>query len=143
MQRKATANWQGGLRDGRGTVSTGSTVLSNAQYGFKTRFENGAGTNPEELVAAAHAGCFAMALSAQLENSGVTPQNIDVTCTVTFEKREGGWEITESHLDVNARIPDADRAKFEQAAANAKSNCPISKLLKTNITMTANLVAQA
>ena len=143
VQRKATANWQGGLRDGRGTISTGSAVLSQAQYGFSTRFEQGPGTNPEELVAAAHAGCFAMALSAQLENAGIKPQNVEVTCTVTFEKREGGWEVTESHLDVTARIPGADRAKFEQAANSAKSGCPISKLLKTNITMTANLAAQA
>ncbi len=143
MQRKASANWQGGLKGGKGTVSTGSGVLSRTQYSFGTRFESGEGTNPEELIAAAHASCFAMALSAQLESAGMTAQNLDVTCTITLDKRDTGWEVTESHLELTARIPDADREKFESAAASAKSGCPISRLLNTKITLNASLAAQA
>src|ERR1700746_4056746 len=105
MKRKASAVWQGGLKDGKGSISTDSGVLSKTQYSFGTRFENGAGTNPEELIAAAHAGCFSMALSGQLGGAGMTAESIETTATVTFEKLDAGWTITESHLDVKAKIP--------------------------------------
>lgn len=129
--------------DGKGTVSTASGVLSNTQYSFKTRFESGAGTNPEELIAAAHAGCFSMALSKQLEDAGMKAQSIDTTATVDFDKTAGGFAIVEIHLDLTAKIPGGDKAKFEQAAANAKAGCPISKLFQnnTNITLDAKLVS--
>ena len=140
MIRKGSAVWNGSLKEGKGTVSTESKVLSNAQYSFSTRFENGIGTNPEELVAAAHAGCFSMALSAQLGNAGITPESIETTAAVTFEKLEAGFTITKVHLDVTAKIPGADAAAFETAAQNAKAGCPISRLLKAEITMTAKLV---
>jgi osmotically inducible protein OsmC len=139
MDRKATATWKGGLKDGKGAISTASGVLNDTQYSFGTRFENGAGTNPEELIAAAHASCFAMALSAQLGESGITPETIQTTATVSLEKRAAGWEVTASHLDVHARIPGGDRAAFERAAANAKAGCPISRLLNAKITMDAKL----
>jgi osmotically inducible protein OsmC len=139
MKRKASAVWQGGLKDGKGTISTESGVLSKTQYSFGTRFENGAGTNPEELVAAAHAGCFSMALSGQLGAAGMTAESIDTTATVTFDKLDAGWTITEVHLDVKAKIPGADRAKFETAANNAKTGCPISRVLNAKITMDAKL----
>jgi osmotically inducible protein OsmC len=141
MERKASAVWQGSLRDGKGTVSTASGVLSNTQYSFRTRFEDGVGTNPEELVAAAHAGCFSMALSAQLGNAGLTPESIQTTATLTFEKVADGFAVTRIHLDTVARIPGADQAAFDTAANNAKAGCPISKLLNTNITMDARLEA--
>jgi osmotically inducible protein OsmC len=140
MQRTGTAHWSGGLKDGKGTVSTQSGVLKQTQYSFSTRFENGAGTNPEELIAAAHAGCFSMALSAQLENAGMTAESIDTTTTVTLEKVEGGFGITKVHLDVKAKIPGADKAKFDEAAQNAKKGCPVSKVLNADITMDAQLV---
>jgi lipoyl-dependent peroxiredoxin len=140
MQRKASAVWQGGLKDGKGTISTDSGVLSNTQYSFSTRFENGIGTNPEELIAAAHAGCFSMALSAQLGEAGIKPESIETTATVTLEKGEGGFAVTESHLEVKARLPGGDQAAFEKAANNAKAGCPISKLLNAKITMNATLV---
>jgi osmotically inducible protein OsmC len=139
MDRKATAIWKGGLKAGKGAISTASGVLKDTQYSFGTRFENGVGTNPEELIAAAHAGCFAMALSAQLGESGITPESIQATATVSLEKTASGWEVTKSHLDVRARIPGGDRAAFESAAANAKAGCPISRLLKAKITMDATL----
>lgn len=139
MKRKASAHWTGGLKDGKGTVSTDSGVLKETQYSFGTRFENGAGTNPEELIAAAHAGCFAMALSAQLGEAGMRAESIDVTSTVTLEKLPDGFAVTSSHLDLHARIPGADRAKFDTAANNAKAGCPISKLLNAKITMDAQL----
>jgi osmotically inducible protein OsmC len=139
MKRKASAAWQGGLKDGKGTISTGSGVLSETQYSFSTRFEDGIGTNPEELIAAAHAGCFSMALSGQLAGVGLTAENIATTATVTLEKTDAGFTVTEVHLDVTARIPGADPAKFEEAANNAKAGCPISRLLKANITMEAKL----
>ena len=139
MQRKASAHWSGGLKDGKGTVSTDSGVLKDTQYSFSTRFESGAGTNPEELIAAAHAGCFAMALSAQLGEAGMRAESIDVTSTVTLDKVEGGFAVTSSHLDLRARIPGADRAKFDTSANNAKAGCPISKLLNAKITMDAQL----
>jgi len=139
MQRKASAVWQGGLKDGKGKISTDSGLLKDAQYGFTTRFENGAGTNPEELIAAAHAGCFSMALSAQLGNAGMTAESIATTATVTMEKLEAGWTVTTVHLDVKAKIPGADKAKFETATQNAKNGCPISRLLNAKITMSAAL----
>jgi osmotically inducible protein OsmC len=139
MKRNASAEWRGDLKSGKGTISTDSGVLTSTQYSFSTRFENGAGTNPEELVAAAHAGCFSMALSAQLGERGITPESINTTATVTLEKKEGGFAVTASHLEVRARIPGADRAKFDEAANAAKSGCPISKLLNATITMNASL----
>lgn len=141
MIRKGSAEWRGSLKEGKGTVSTESGVLSNANYSFSTRFENARGTNPEELVGAAHAGCFSMALSAQLGNAGMTPESIATTASVSLEKGDSGFSITAVHLDVTARIPGADPAKFEQAANAAKAGCPVSKLLKANITMTAKLEA--
>jgi osmotically inducible protein OsmC len=139
MKRSASAEWRGGLKDGKGTISTDSGVLAATQYSFSTRFEQGKGTNPEELIAAAHAGCFSMALSAQLGEAGITPESIQTTATVTLEKTSDGFTVTESHLEVKAKIPGADRAKFDTAANNAKAGCPISKLLKANITMNTAL----
>ena len=141
MQRKGSAHWSGGLKDGKGTVSNPSGVLNNTQYSFSTRFENGIGTNPEELIAAAHASCFTMALSAQLGNAGMTPESIDTTATITLEKTDAGFTITSSHLDVAAKIPGADKAKFDEAAKAAETGCPISRVLNTKITMDAKLVA--
>jgi osmotically inducible protein OsmC len=141
MKRKASAVWQGGLKDGRGTISTTSGVLSETQYSFSTRFEDGIGTNPEELIAAAHAGCFSMALSGQLGNAGLTAESINTTATVTLEKTDAGFTITTVHLDVKARVPNADQQAFETAANNAKAGCPISRLLKAEITMSAQLEA--
>jgi lipoyl-dependent peroxiredoxin len=140
MQRTASAHWQGGLKDGRGTVSTASGVLSNTQYSFSTRFENGTGTNPEELIAAAHAGCFSMALSLQLEQVGLKADAIDTKCSVNFEKTDAGFTITRSHLELRAKVPNADDAKFQKAAADAKAGCPISRVLNTEITLDAKLV---
>lgn len=141
MQRTGTAHWSGGLKDGRGTVSTQSGVLHQTQYSFSTRFENGTGTNPEELIAAAHAGCFSMALSGQLGNSGMTAESIDTKATLTMEKTDAGFTITAVHLDVTAKIPGADAAKFDAAAQAAKAGCPVSRVLKANITMDAKLAA--
>jgi lipoyl-dependent peroxiredoxin len=139
MLRKASAEWNGGLKDGKGTVSTESGVLSNSPYSFSTRFENAKGTNPEELVAAAHAGCFSMALSAELGKAGITPESIRTTAAVTLEKVGDGFSVTSSQLEVNARIPGGDRAAFQKAADAAKAGCPISKLLNAKITMNAKL----
>jgi len=139
MQRTATAQWKGGLKDGKGTISTASGVLSNSQFSFSTRFESGKGTNPEELIAAAHAGCFSMALSAELGKASITPQSIETKCTVTFEKTDSGFTVTESHLDVTAKIPGGNKAAFDKATSDAKVGCPISRLLNTKVTMTANL----
>jgi osmotically inducible protein OsmC len=139
MDRHASAVWEGGLKDGKGRISSDSGVLSEAKYSFSTRFENGIGTNPEELIAAAHAGCFSMALSGQLAEQGMTAERIETQATVTIEKVEGGFGVTKSHLDVVVRIPGGDQSKFEQAANNAKAGCPISKLLKAEITMNARL----
>jgi osmotically inducible protein OsmC len=141
MQRTATAHWSGGLKDGKGSVSTQSGVLNQTQYSFSTRFENGVGTNPEELIAAAHAGCFSMALSAQLGNAGMTAESIDTKATITLDKIDAGFTITSSHLDVEVKIPGADQAKFDEAAQNAEKGCPISRVLNTNITMDAKLVS--
>jgi osmotically inducible protein OsmC len=139
MKRKGSAVWQGGLRDGKGSISTESGVLSKTQYSFSTRFEDGAGTNPEELIAAAHAGCFSMALSKQLEDAGMKAESINTTAAVTLEKTDAGFTITKVHLDVTARVPGSDAAAFETAANNAKAGCPVSRLLKADITMDARL----
>ena len=139
MERKASAVWQGNLKGGKGTISTASGVLSNAQYSFGTRFEEGIGTNPEELIAAAHASCFSMALSAQLGEAGLTADRIATTATVTLEKNAAGWEVSTSHLDVRAKVPNATEDRFETAANNAKAGCPISRLLNAKITMQASL----
>ncbi len=141
MKRKASAVWKGGLKDGKGTISTDSGVLSDTQYSFSTRFEQGVGTNPEELIAAAHAGCFAMALSAQLGDAGLTAERIRTTASVTLDKTEAGFTITAVHLDVTAKIPGADQQAFETAANNAKTGCPVSKVLNAQITMDAKLEA--
>src|SRR5436309_2713822 len=139
MQRNASAHWSGGLKDGKGTLSSPSGVLQNTPYSFRTRFESQPGTNPEELIAAAHAGCFTMALSAQLGSAGLTADSIDSSATVTLEKVEAGFSVTAIHLQVKARIPGADREKFALAAKNAKEGCPISRLLNAKITMEAQL----
>ena len=141
MQRTANAHWSGGLKDGKGTVSTQSGVLNQTQYSFSTRFENGVGTNPEELIAAAHAGCFSMALSAQLGNAGMTADDIDTKATLTLDKTDAGFTITSVHLEVTAKIPGADQAKFDEAAQNAEKGCPVSRVLNANITMEAKLVS--
>jgi lipoyl-dependent peroxiredoxin len=139
MKRKASAVWHGDLKQGKGAISTESGVLSQTQYSFSTRFENGVGTNPEELIAAAHAGCFSMALSAELGKGGITPESIRTAALLTMDRLETGWTVTEIHLEVSAKIPGADRAAFEQAANAAKAGCPISRLLKAKITMKAQL----
>jgi len=140
MKRSGHAVWRGGLKDGKGMVSTDSGVLSGTPYNFGMRFENEKGTNPEELIAAAHAACFSMALSLFLGEAGMTAESIDTRATVTLEQVGGGFAVTSSHLDTTVKIPGADRAKFEQAAEGAKSGCPISKLLNAKITMDARLV---
>src|SRR5512142_2078321 len=139
MKRKASAVWNGSLKEGSGKISSDSGALKETAYSFGTRFEEGKGTNPEELIAAAHAGCFSMALSGQLGAAGMTADSIRTSATVTMEKLEAGWTVTAVHLDVTAKVPNADRAKFETAAANAKTGCPISRLLKADITMDARL----
>jgi osmotically inducible protein OsmC len=141
MQRTGSAHWSGGLKDGKGAISTPSGVLKDTQYSFSTRFENGIGTNPEELIAAAHAGCFTMALSAQLGNAGMTAESIDTTATVTLDKTDAGFSITTSHLDVTVKIPGGDQAKFEAAAKAAEDGCPVSRVLKAKITMDAKLIS--
>src|SRR3972149_6534695 len=140
MQRSASARWIGGLKDGRGTVSTPSGVLANTAYSFTTRFENAKGTNPEELVAAAHAGSFSMALSGELGKLGFTPDSIETKATLNFDKTDAGWTITTIHIDVAAKGPKAERVAFEKAAEAAKKGCPISRLLNATITMSARLV---
>jgi osmotically inducible protein OsmC len=136
MKRTATANWKGTGKEGKGVVSTASTILSNAQYSFNSRFAEGVGTNPEELVAAAHSGCFAMKLSFVLNEAGFTPDDLTVTCSINFEN----GVIIESHLDLKAKVPGISKEKFDVCAADAKANCPISKLLNTKITLDAVLV---
>src|SRR4029450_13974492 len=141
MKRKATAAWQGGLKDGKGTISTDSGVLDQTQYSFSTRFEDGNGTNPEELIAAPNAGCFTMALSGQLGNAGLTADRINTTAAVTLEKTDAGFTITKIHLDVAAKVPSATDEHFQTDAGNAKAGCPVSRLFKAEITMTATLEA--
>lgn len=142
MKRKASAVWRGDLKAGRGTISTESTLLKEAQYGFGTRFENGPGTNPEELIAAAHAGCFSMALSAGLGKAGFTPTEIATTATVTLDNHpQTSWTVTKIHLETTAKIPGIDAANFATIAAGAKAGCPISRLLAAaEITLDARLV---
>ncbi len=141
MIKKAWAVWQGSIKEGGGTISTETGVLKEAPYGFKARFENGKGTNPEELIGAAHAGCFSMALSGMLGEAGLTPEKIEAHAEVTLEKVGASYEITASHLIVSARIPGAVDAQFQEIANKAKTGCPVSKLLKTKITMIATLDA--
>jgi osmotically inducible protein OsmC len=139
MERTASAVWNGSLKDGKGTISTASGVLSNTPYSFRTRFEGAPGTNPEELIGAAHAGCFTMALSAQLGTMNFTPDSLRTTATVTLEKLDAGWTISKVHLDVTARIPGITAEAFKSAAESAEKNCPVSRLFKAEITMTASL----
>src|SRR6266568_3120860 len=141
MERRASAVWRGGLKDGKGEFSVPSGVLSDLPYSFKTRFEDAPGTNPEELIAAAHAACFSMALSAQLGGASLTPESINTTANLKMEKLESGWAITAIHLDVSARVPKADDAAFQKAANDAKAGCPVSKVLNAKITMSAKLVS--
>ena len=141
MKRSASAVWKGGLQDGKGTVSSGSGTLSNTPYNFRMRFENEKGTNPEELVAAAHAACFSMALSLFLGEAGMTAESIETKATVSLDKVDGGFSVTSSHLDTTVRIPNANRTAFDKAVETAKNGCPISKLLNAKITMEARLVS--
>jgi lipoyl-dependent peroxiredoxin len=141
MKRTATAQWNGGLKDGKGTFSTGSGAIKDLGYSFTTRFEGAPGSNPEELVAAAHAACFSMALSVQLGSAGITPKTVQTTCTVTFDKVEAGWTVLESHLQTEVEAPGADEGKFNTATENAKKGCPISRLLNTKVTLEAKLKA--
>jgi osmotically inducible protein OsmC len=141
MKRKASAVWHGNLPSGRGTISTESTLLKDAQYSFGTRFENGPGTNPEELIAAAHAGCFSMALSFALQQAGFTAETIETTATVNLENLpQTSWTVTTIHLQTTAKVPGVSADKFAELAAGAKANCPISRLLKAAITLDAKLV---
>ena len=139
MKRKAKAQWKGDLQKGKGTISTDSGVLSGTPYSFSTRFEDGKGTNPEELIAAAHAGCYSMALSMILGKAGFTPETIDTSAAVSLEKGDGGFAITAVHLVVSASVPGADAAAFADAANAAKEGCPVSKVLKAKITLDATL----
>jgi osmotically inducible protein OsmC len=141
MQRKASAVWQGGLKDGKGSLSSDSGVLKETPYSFHTRFESTPGTNPEELLAAAHAGCFTMALSAQLGAAGLTADRLETTATVSLEKVGDGFSITKSHLDLVAKVPGADQAKFDAAVKAAETGCPVSKLFKAEISVNAKLEA--
>ena len=139
MQRKASAVWKGGLKEGKGTISAPGGVLANTPYSFTTRFENAPGTNPEELIAAAHAACFSMALSAQLGTANLTPESITTNVTLSLDKLDSGWTITASHLDVVGRVPGADAATFQKYAEAAEKGCPVSKVLNAKISMTAKL----
>jgi osmotically inducible protein OsmC len=139
MQRTASAHWSGGLKDGKGTISSQSGVLSGTQYSFGSRFESGIGTNPEELIAAAHAGCFTMALSSELGKLGMTAESLDTKATLTLDFIEGKPTITASHLELSARIPGADRNKFQEAVHDAEVGCPVSRVLNAKISVTASL----
>ena len=139
MKKTASAHWQGGIKDGKGSISTQSGALKSAPYGFNTRFEDQPGTNPEELLGAAHAGCFSMALSKELGEAGMTAESIDTQAEVTLDKADGGFSITAVHLTLKARIPGADRAAFEKAVETAKNGCPVSKVLNAEITLEAVL----
>ncbi|QHT68191.1 OsmC family protein [Rhodocytophaga rosea] len=141
MKRTASAVWQGNLKEGKGNLTTPSGVLNKTAYSFHTRFEDGNGTNPEELIAAAHAGCFSMALSAMLGGEGFTPTQLNTTANLTLENKDGGWSITAIHLDLRGQVPGIDQAKFEEIAAKAKAGCPVSRVLKADITMSARLEA--
>lgn len=139
MKRIASAHWQGSFKQGQGTISTETNVLKDTPYSFTSRFESGKGTNPEELIAAAHAGCFTMALSAFLEKEGFTATSLDTTATTTIEQVNGAWTVTMIYLELKAQIKDIDKAKFEAIALSAKENCPISRLLNAKITLDWNL----
>ena len=139
MNRKASAIWKGSLKDGNGTMSTESGVLDQTQYSFGTRFDNGIGTNPDELIAASLGGCFSMALSNELGLSGLHAEQIDTTAVATLEELKAGWTLTRIQLDVRARVPKATQHEFIDAALTAKTQCPIARLLNTNICMTATL----
>jgi len=141
IKRKGNAVWSGGLKDGKGAVSTQSGVLKDTQYGFNTRFEDGPGTNPEELLAAAHAGCFTMALSGQLGQAGMTAQQLETSATVSLDKVGDSFAITAVHLELVATIPGASEEAFQEAARKAKEGCPVSKLFNAEITLDAKLVA--
>ncbi len=140
IKRKGSASWSGGLKDGKGSISTESGALANHPYGFAMRFEGVKGTNPEELIGAAHAGCFTMALSNILGQANLTATKMDTTATVTLEQKDGGFSITAIHLDLKAQIPGTDQAAFAELAKKAKENCPVSKLFKADITLDAKLV---
>lgn len=140
MKRSASAVWKGGLQDGAGTVSVESGIFSSVPYNFKKRFEDEKGTNPEELIAAAHAACFSMALSGQLANNGLKAESIETKATVSLDKGDGGFSITSSHLDTTVKIPNADKAAFQKAVEGAKAGCPVSRLLNAKITMDAKLI---
>jgi len=139
MKRTASAEWHGDLKSGKGAISTESGFLTKTQYSFSTRFESGKGTNPEELLAAAHAGCFTMAVSAQLATAGLTAETLATSCAITLEKLADGFTITESHLELTAKVPGATQEQFDTAVNNAKTGCPVSKLYKANITLNAKL----
>jgi osmotically inducible protein OsmC len=139
MKRSAQAKWQGDLKSGSGTISTASGVLAGTPYSFSSRFEQGTGTNPEELLAAAHAGCFTMALSLQLAQAGLKAESLETSCTIELDKKDGAFAITESHLQLRAKVPGATREAFDQAVNAAKVGCPVSKLYNTNITLDAQL----
>ena len=141
MKRKASAEWRGDLKTGKGLVSTDSGALRSAPYSFTTRFEEEKGTNPEELIAAAHAGCFTMALSAELGKAGIVPESLRTTATITMDKLDAGWTVTESHLEVVGKVPGGSAEAFQKAAQAAETGCPISRLLKAKITMDAKLEA--
>jgi lipoyl-dependent peroxiredoxin len=140
MKRTAEAKWQGDLKTGTGQISTASGTLASTPYSFHSRFEQGKGTNPEELLAAAHAGCFTMALSNQLAQAGLKAESLETICTITLDKTDGGFGITESHLELKAKVPGASKEAFDKATQDAKAGCPVSKLYKTNITLNATLL---
>ena len=139
MKRTASALWQGDLKTGKGSLTSASGVLKSTPYSFATRFGDTLGTNPEELIAAAHAGCFTMALSAQLAGAGITAERLETTATLSLEKLDAGWTITAVHLELKAKIPGVAKEAFDKAAAEAKANCPVSRVLNAKITMTATL----
>lgn len=139
MKRSASAVWTGDLKQGKGSLTTPSGVLKETSYSFHTRFEDGAGTNPEELIAAAHAGCFTMATSAALGKAGITPEKLSTEASLTLEQVDGNWTITAIHLTLTAKVPGVDDAKFQEIAAGAKANCPVSRVLNAKITLDAKL----
>lgn len=139
MKRTASAIWQGSLKEGQGSLTSQSGVLKETPYSFRSRFGDGVETNPEELIAAAHAGCFTMALSLFLGNAGVTPEKLSTKATLSLDQVDGGWSITAIHLDLTGKVPGMDKAKFEEAANGAKANCPVSKVLNAKITLSATL----
>ena len=140
MKRTASAVWLGNLKEGKGSLSTAGGALHDMPYGYRSRFENGAGTNPEELIAAAHAGCFTMATSAALGRAGATPEKLTTEATVTLEQVQGNWTITAVHLKMAARVPGISKEKFAEIAEDARANCPVSRVLKADITLEAELV---